>query len=176
MLQPIALLLAVISAALRSRRDLVLENVLLRHQLVVAARPNRRPRLRIRDQLLWLLGRRFGADWRRHLVLVTPGTVVRWHRQGWRLFWRWRSRSRGGRPCLGVETRELVRSMSRDNPRWDAARTRGELLELGIVVSSRSVRRYRWRGAAHPDRGGHRHGALARRGRVGCRVPGDRRA
>jgi hypothetical protein len=152
MLELIALLLAVIPAALRSRRDIVLEHLLLRHQLVVAARPKRRPRLRTWDQLLWLLGRRCCADWRRHLVLVTPDTVVRWHRQGWRLFWRWRSRSRGGRPCRGVETRDLIQSMARDNPRWGAERIRGELLKLGSVVRSRSVRRDRWRGPDHPPR------------------------
>jgi transposase InsO family protein len=149
MLELLTLLLGVLSAALRSRRDLVLENLLLRHQLAVAARPRRRSRLRPWDKLLWLLGRRFCADWRRHLVLVTPETVIRWHREGWHLFWRWRSRSFGGRPRLGGETRELIRLMSRDNRLWGTERIRGELLKLGIVVSNRSVRRYRWRG---PDR------------------------
>jgi hypothetical protein len=98
---------------------------------------------------LWLAGRRLCADWRRHLVLVTPETVVRWHRGGWRLFWRWRSRAVGGRPRLAGETRELIRSMSRDNPLWGTERIPGELLKLGIAVSNRSVRRYRWHG---PDR------------------------
>src|SRR5437899_2318065 len=81
MLELTVLLLGVIPAALCSRRDLVLENLLLRHQLAVAARPRRRPRLRTRDKLLWLVARRFYSDWRRHVVLVTPDTVVRWHRQ-----------------------------------------------------------------------------------------------
>jgi transposase InsO family protein len=144
MLELLRLLLGVLPSALRSHRDLVFENLLLRHQLAVAARPKRRPRLRTWDKLLWLVGRRLCADWRGHLVLVTPETVVRWHRAGWRLFWRWRSRSAGGRPRLGVETRELIRSMSRDNVLWGAERIRGELLKLGIVVSNRSIRRYRW--------------------------------
>jgi transposase InsO family protein len=81
------------------------------------------------DRVLWVLGRRFCADWRRHLVLITPDTVVRWHRQGWRLYWRWRSPSCGGRPRLSVETRELIRSMSRDSPLWGTERIRGELLQ-----------------------------------------------
>ena len=98
MLELPSILLGVIPAALRSRRDLVVENLLLRHQLALAARPKRRPRLRRWDRLLWLFGRRLGTDWRQHLVPVTPGPVVRWHRQGWRLLWRWRSRARGGRP------------------------------------------------------------------------------
>src|SRR5947209_9229238 len=78
--------------------------------------------------------------------MVTPDTVVRWYRQGWRLFWRWRSRSRGGRPQLSPEVRELIASMSRENRLWGTERIRGELLKLGIVVSNRSIRRYRWRG------------------------------
>jgi hypothetical protein len=149
-LELLVLLLGVISTALRSRRDLVLENLLLRHQLAVVLRPKPRPRLRVRDKLLWVLGRRFCADWRRHLVLVTPESVVGWHRQGWKLFWRWRSRSRGGRPRLGAETPELIRRISRDNPSWGAERIRGELLKLAIRVSNRSIRRCRWRGAGRP--------------------------
>jgi putative transposase len=143
MLELLTLLLGVVAAALRSHRDLVLEHLLLRHQLAVAARPRRRPRLRTWDKLLWLLGRRLCPGWRGHLVLLTPETVVRWHRQGWRLFWRWRSRSAGGRPRLSVETRDLIRSISRDNILWGTERIRGELLKLGIAVSNRSIRRYR---------------------------------
>jgi putative transposase len=129
----------------------VLENLLLRHQLAVLTRPTRaRPpaRLRSRDKLLWILARRWCAGWREHLAIITPETVVRWHRQGWRLFWRWRSRARGGRPQLSPEVRELIRTVSRENRLWGTERIRGELLKLGIVVSSRSIRRYRWRGPA----------------------------
>src|SRR5262249_15847154 len=80
------------------------------HQLAVLTRPTRarpRARLRARDKLLWILARRWCAGWREHLAIVTPDTVVRWHRQRWRLFWRWKSRSRGGRPHLSPEVREL---------------------------------------------------------------------
>jgi putative transposase len=150
MLELLALLFGVLPAALRSHRDLVLENPLLRHQLAVAARPRRRPRLRTRDTLLRLLGRRLRTDWRRHLVLVTPDTVVRWHRRGWRLLWRWRSLSAGGRPRLSGETRDRIRAMSRDNRLWGTERIRGELLKLGIAVSNRSIRRCRWRGPHRP--------------------------
>jgi hypothetical protein len=104
-----------------------------------------------------MLARLVRRDWRRHLVLVTPGTVVRWHHRGWRLFWRWRSRVRIGRPRVSAEVRELITTMARDNPRWGAERIRGELLKLGIAVSKASVQRYRRRGPAdgltrgHPD-------------------------
>jgi len=84
-------------ASVRPRQDLVRENLLLRHQLAVLTRPTRaRPRARLRtwDKVLWVLARRFWAGWREHLAIVTPETVVRWPRQGWRRFWRWKSRSR----------------------------------------------------------------------------------
>jgi putative transposase len=99
-------LLATVLAWLRPRHDPVLENVLLRRQLAVLTRPTRtRPRARLRasDKLLWILARRFCVGWREHLAFVTPETVVRWHRQGWRLFRRGKSRSRGGRPPLRPE-------------------------------------------------------------------------
>src|SRR5258708_11866682 len=89
---------------------------------------------------------RFCAGWREHLTLVTPEAVVRWHRQGWRLFWRWKSRSRAGRPHLRPEVRDLIATMSRDNRLWATERIKGELLKLGIAVSNRSIRRFRWRG------------------------------
>jgi hypothetical protein len=88
-----------------------------------------------------VLVRRLRRDWRRHLVLVTPETVVRWHRAGWHLYWLWRSRGGGGRPRLSMELRELITRMSQENPSWGAERIRGELLKLGIAVSNRSNRR-----------------------------------
>jgi transposase InsO family protein len=145
------LLFATAQAAARPHQNLVVENLLLRHQLAVLTRPTRsRPqaRLRLWDRLLWILARRFCAGWRQHLYFVTPDTVVRWHRQGWRMLWRWKSRSRGGRPHLSSELRNLIATMSRDNRLWGTERIRGELLKLGILVSSRSIRRYRWRGPA----------------------------
>src|SRR5262249_56898016 len=79
------LLLAVARVACRSRGAVMVENLLLRQQLTVALRARPRPPLRRRDRLFWLATRRLCADWRRHLVLVRPGTVLRWHRRGWRL-------------------------------------------------------------------------------------------
>jgi transposase InsO family protein len=132
----------------------VAENLLLRHQLAVLTRPTRtRPRARLHtcDKLLWVLARRFCTGWREHLAFVTPDTVVRWHRQGWRLFWRLKSRSRGGRPHLSPKLRELIATMTRENRLRGTERIRGELLKLCIVVSNRSIRRYRWRGPRHPS-------------------------
>ena len=147
----ISLLLRALCATLRSRADAVAENLLLYHQLAVLTCPGRRRRpLRARDKLVWVLARRLCTGWRQHLVIVRPETVVRWHRQAWRLFWRGRSRTRLGRPRLSAETCELIAAMSRENPLWGSERIRGELLKLGIVASNRSVRRYRRRGPVRP--------------------------
>jgi transposase InsO family protein len=151
MIECLLLLVALLRAAVRDRADLVAENLLLRHQLAVLTRPTRRrPRLRTRDRVIWLLARLVRRDWRQHLVLVKPETVVRWHRCGWRLFWRWWSRAPVGRPRVGAEVRDLIERMARENPRWGAERIRGELLKVGIAVSKATVQRYRRRGPARP--------------------------
>ena len=109
---------ATLVAALRSRRRPMVENLLLRQQLQVALRCQRRPRLRARDKLFWLVVRRLHRDWRRHLFLVRPETVLGWHRRSWRLFWRWRSGRALGRPRLKAEVRELIAMMARQNPHY----------------------------------------------------------
>ena len=87
MLQLLSLLLRTIVAAIRPHRDVALENLVLRHHLQVALRANPNPRLRDRDRALWVLLHRLCPGWRQHLVMVKPGTVLRWHRKGWRLYW-----------------------------------------------------------------------------------------
>jgi transposase InsO family protein len=152
-LELFVLLLTALGAAGRRRGDLIVENLLLRHQLAVLTRPTRqRRRVRFRqlDKLLWVLIRRLRRDWLRHLVVVTPDTVLRWHRAGWRRYWRWCSRSPSGRPRLSPEIQALIARMAQDNPLWGSERIRGELLKLGIAVSNRSIRRYRWRSPGRP--------------------------
>jgi hypothetical protein len=140
MLEYLCLLVGVLNAGLCARSDLVAKNLLLRQQLLVLRRPTRqRPRLRARDRRFWRLIR-----------LVRSDTVVRWHRQGWRYFWWWRSRRPVGRPRVPAEVRGLIAVMSRDNPRWGTERIRRELRKLGIAVSAGSIRRYRWRGPSRP--------------------------
>ena len=85
--------------------QLALENIALRHQLEVLQRNAKRPRLRPSDRALWALLSRFLPDWRRHLTIVQPDTVIRWHRAGWRLYWRWRSDPGRGRPKVSAEVR-----------------------------------------------------------------------
>src|SRR5437667_6538828 len=90
MLEYLLLFFSLIRATVRDREALIAENVLLRRQLGVLTRPTRkRPRLRTRDKLFWVVVRAFRRDWRRHLVVVRPETVIRWHRQAWRLVRRW---------------------------------------------------------------------------------------
>jgi putative transposase len=146
----LTLLVGIVLASLRSRRALVAENLLLRQQLLVAVRVRPHPQIRRRDRVFWVVARRLCAGWRRHLVLVRPETVLRWHRRGWRLFWWWRSRRPRGRPRVPAEVRDLIAVRSRDNPLWGTERIRGELRKLGIAVSSGSIRRYRWQGPARP--------------------------
>src|SRR3712207_7869677 len=108
LIEYLVLLVGVFRTVLSSRADLVTENLLLRQQLTILTRPTRRAsRLRPRDKLVWVVIRALRRDWRQHLVLVRPDTVVRWHRHAWKLFWRWRSRGRLGRPRLSPEVREL---------------------------------------------------------------------
>jgi len=87
-------------SALRSKRDLVLENAALRHQLMVLQRQSKAPRIENRDRLFWITLLRLWPDWRGALSLVQPATVVRWHRKGFRAYWRWKSRTNGGRPRI----------------------------------------------------------------------------
>jgi transposase InsO family protein len=149
-LEWLRLFAGVLRVFLRRQSDLALENLLLRQQLAVALRGRRPPRLRRRDRLFWTVARRVCATWRRHLMLVRPETVLRWHRHGWRYFWWWRSRRPMGRPRVPNEVRDLIASISRDNSLWGTERIRGELLKLGIAVSAGSIRRYRWRSPTRP--------------------------
>lgn len=103
MLEYLLLLLSLVNSAVRDREALMAENRLLRHQLAVVTRPTRRrPQVRTRDKLFWVLVRALRRDWRRHLVLVQPESVIRWLRQAWRLVWRRRSRAPLGRSAAWV--------------------------------------------------------------------------
>jgi len=141
----IALLSAVgslLSFRLRSRASLELELIALRHQVTVLRRQRPgRPRLFSTDRLLWTWLYRIWPQVLNTMVLVKPATVVQWHRKGFRLYWRRRSR-RLGRPRMNREIRELIRKMSLANPLWGAPRIHGEPLKLGIEVSQATVGRY----------------------------------
>lgn len=137
------LLLALLRDLLRPRRDLLLENLALRQQILVLQRTNPRPRFRNRDRAFWVLLCRWWVGWRRPLRLVQPETVIRWHRRSWRMWWRWKSQpGEAGRPRIPWEVVELIRRISRENPTWGAPRIHGEMLKLGYDLDESTVARY----------------------------------
>ena len=125
----IALVLAVIAychAFLIARHRLGLEVAALRQQLVVFKRKRPRPHLCDLDRAFWVALRRLWPGWANALIIVKPDTVIAWHRAGFRLFWRWRSRpKRLGRPSISVEIQRLIRRMKSENPSWGASHPRG---------------------------------------------------
>jgi putative transposase len=144
---------------IRSRHDLGLEVVALRQQLIVLKRRTKRARLRHSDRVFWVTLRRLWPNWFKPLLIVKPDTVVRWHRKGFRLYWRFRSRSRlVGRPLTALDVRTAIHTMASENPTWGAPRIHGELLKLGLEISERTVSRYLSRS--------HRDGRAAQRWRT----------
>ena len=139
---------------LHSRQSLLIENLALRQQLALFKRQCR-PRLTIADKLFWVFIRRFWSDWKEGLIVVTPETVVRWHRAGFQLYWRLISRARKplGRRPVTKEIRDLISRMVAENPTWRAPRIHGELVMLGIDVSERSVSRWMRHAPRPPDSG-----------------------
>jgi putative transposase len=120
--------------------DLALENLALRQQLAILKRPKKRPQIRTKDRLFWIMLCRFWSNWQEPLIVVKPETVIRWHRKGFKLFWKFKSRRKGpGRPPISPEIRDLVLKMANANPLWEAPRIHGELLKLGIEISERTV-------------------------------------
>ena len=117
----------------RTRASMQLEILALRHQIVVLQRrTSKRPRLRTVDRLFWVLLSRVWGRWRSALVIVKPETVIAWHRKGFRLYWRWKSRAgKCGRPCVSREIRELIRQMSTANPLWGGATDSRRVVEAG---------------------------------------------
>jgi putative transposase len=109
-----------------SRLTLAVENLALRQQLAVLNRTVKRPQLRERDLLFWVMLSRLWKDWQEVLIIVKPNTVVKWHRQGFRLYWRWKSKAPIGRPQIDQEIRELIKRMSRENPLWGVPRIQAD--------------------------------------------------
>ena len=139
----IVALLSALRAALMSRAILALENAALRQQLAVYLRSNHRARLRTEDRLFWVALRRLWPDWTRPLVIVKPETVIGWHRKGFRIFWRRRSRGPIGRPRIPGEHIAFIRRISGDHPEWGEDRIAEELTaKFGIAHSPSTIRRY----------------------------------
>jgi len=138
----ILIIVAVIGVFFRSRTDIALEILALRQQVAVLKRKQPRPTIHLLDRFFWTTLRHLWPRWSDVLLVVKPATVVGWHRAGFRLYWRWRSRPRGGRPRVTGEMRELIKRMATENPAWGAPRIHGEIQKLGFVISERTVARY----------------------------------
>jgi hypothetical protein len=138
---------------LQSRSALAAENLALRQQVALLQRSVKRPRLNRRDRIFWVWLSRLWRGWRSSFLVVQPETVLRWHREGFRFYWRWKSRKRCGRPKLDAEIRVLIRRMSRDNPTWGRRRIRSELHLLGYEVAELTVAKYMVRGRKPPCKG-----------------------
>jgi transposase InsO family protein len=139
----LSLFLHILVSPFKTQARLEAEILLLRHQLsVLRQRVPSRPKLTVADRLLFVWLYRLFPSVLNAVTIVQPETVIRWHRTGFRLYWRWKSRSRGGRPKVPMEIRRLIREMSLANRLWGAPRIHGELLKIGIEVAQSTVAKY----------------------------------
>jgi transposase InsO family protein len=146
--------LAVLASPFKSKLRLEAENAVLRHQLIVLRRRlNGRVRLTNHDRWFFILLYRWFPSILTVLTIIRPETLVRWHRAGFRCYWRWKSRRRGGRPQIEADLRALIRRMSIENPLWGAPRIHGELLKLGVAVAQSSVAKYMVKRRGPPSQG-----------------------
>jgi putative transposase len=144
--RPAAPVFGLVTDLFRPRRLLLAENVLLRQQLLVLRRQIKRPNLTAFDRAVIVIASAITGTWRESVLLVKPETILRWHRQGFQMFWRWRMRHQKPQPRISVDTIEFIRRMAGENRLWGAERIRGELLKLGIRVAKRTIQRYLKRG------------------------------
>src|SRR3990170_2527138 len=154
MIRLICFALAVLVSPFKSKLRLEVENAALRHQLIILRRklPGR---VRLTNSDRWFLIQlyRWFPSILQILTIIQPETLVRWHRAGFRRYWRWKSRRRGGRPQIEADLRALVRQISIENPLWGAPRIHGELLKLGFEVAQSSVAKYMVKRRGLPNQG-----------------------
>ena len=145
---------AVLASPFKSKSRLEAENAALRHQLIVLRRKMQgRVRLTNSDRWFFIQLYRWFPSILQVLTIIRPETLVRWHRAGFRWYWRWKSRPRGGRPQIEADLRVLIRRMSIENPLWGAPRVHGELLKLGFEVAQSSVAKYMLKRRGPPSQG-----------------------
>src|SRR5947209_10237424 len=136
------LLLGTLADLGRSKSELMAENALLRQQLITLKRQVKRPACTKRDRILLVLLARAVRAWKQALFIVQPETLLRWHRELFRLYWKRRSKASSHQPKVAAETIALIREMAKENRLWGAERIRGELLKLGIQVCKRTIQKY----------------------------------
>jgi transposase InsO family protein len=146
--------LAVLASPFKSKLRLEAENAVLRHQLIVLKRRlHGRVRFTNHDRWFFIQLYRWFPSILKVVTIVQPETLVRWHRAGFRRYWRWKSNSRGGRPRIEMELRALIRRMSMENQLWGAPRIHGELLKLGFSVAQSTVAKYMVKRRGSPSQG-----------------------
>jgi hypothetical protein len=146
--------LTLFASPFKSKRRLEAENAALRHQLFVLQRRVRgRVQLTSGDRLFLVILYRWFPSVLKAITIIRPETLVRWHRAGFRRYWRWKSCSFGGRPQIAANLRSLIRRMSAENPLWGAPRIHGELLKLGFEVAQSSVAKYMVKRSGPPSQG-----------------------
>src|SRR5256886_14280083 len=154
MLALISFLLNMVASLFKSKSRLEAENAALRHQLIVLQREVRgRVPFTNGDRLFFVQLYRWFLSVLKVVTIIRPETLVRWHRAGFRHYWRWKSRSLGGRPQIDADLRALIRRMSVENPLWGAPRIHGELLTLGFEVGQSSVAKYMVKRSWPPSQG-----------------------
>jgi len=137
-----ALAIGTLSDPKRCRKDLIIENAMLRQQLIVLNRQVNRPQFTQGDRVRLVLLARFTGFWRQALHIVQPDTLLRWHRNLFRSYWRRKSKPKQRMPRISPETIKLIKQMTKENLTWGAEHIRGELLNLGIKVSKRTIQKY----------------------------------
>src|ERR1700737_363671 len=146
--------LAVLASTFKSKSQLEAENAILRHQVIVLRRKLKgRARLTNNDRWFLVQMYRWFPSILEVITMVHPETLVRWHRAGFRYYWRWKSNSRGGRPRIETELRALIRQMSTENQLWGAPRIHGALLKLGFSVAQSTVAKYMVKRHGPPSQG-----------------------
>lgn len=126
----------------KSRTQLQLEIVFLRKQLEILNRSRKKLQIKNRDRLFFTVMKSIFSNWQQSLVIIKPATVINWHRKGFKLYWKWKSRSEGGRPKIPQEQINLIKQMANENPLWGVPRIHGEILKLGFDISESTVMRY----------------------------------
>jgi transposase InsO family protein len=154
MIRLLGFALAVLAGLFKSKMRLEAEDAVLRQQLIVLRRRlHGRVRLKNSDRWFFILLYRWFPSILQVLTIIRPETLIRWHRSGFRRYWRWKSRSLGGRPQIEAGLRALIRQMSMENPLWGAPRIHGELLKLGFEVAQSSVAKYMVKRRGPPGQG-----------------------
>jgi transposase InsO family protein len=137
-----SLMLGTLTDLARGKSELVAENALLRQQLIILRRQVKRPACTKTDRMLLVLLASMVRTWKQALFIVQPETLLRWHRQGFKLYWKYTSRAMSATPKISAETIALIKEMAKENRLWGAERIRGELLKLGIRVCKRTIQKY----------------------------------